>query len=59
MVNNGIEYGNMQLIHKAYHIMKNTLQTRPSDMQLICEASYIMKDTLDIDNNETSQILNE
>ena len=30
MVNDGIEYGDMQLIREAYHIMKNTLQTRPS-----------------------------
>lgn len=33
MVHNGIEYGDMQLISEAYHLMKNALNFSSSDLQ--------------------------
>ena len=36
MVHNGIEYGDMQLICEAYHLMKDALGMNPSDMAKVC-----------------------
>jgi len=35
MVHNGIEYGDMQLICEAYHLMKDTLKLSPDEMSSI------------------------
>eukprot|EP00794_Sanderia_malayensis_P015443 gene15443-17021_t len=35
MVHNGIEYGDMQLICEAYHLMKNTLGMSPPEMSKV------------------------
>lgn len=32
MVHNGIEYGDMQLICEAYHLMKSALDMTPDEM---------------------------
>jgi len=55
MVNNGIEYGDMQLIAEAYHIMRDMLQLPGEAMQTIFEnwnrgdlQSYLIEITADI-----------
>lgn len=41
MVHNGIEYGDMQLICEAYHLMKDVLGMDHDEMaQVSCMASY-------------------
>ena len=37
MVHNGIEYGDMQLICEAYHLMKSVLQLRNDEMSEVNE----------------------
>lgn len=37
MVHNGIEYGDMQLICEAYHIMRNGLKLNPEEMSQVFE----------------------
>ena len=39
MVHNGIEYGDMQLICEAYHLMKSALGMSHSDMSQVCPSS--------------------
>lgn len=55
MVHNGIEYGDMQLIAEAYHIMRDVLQLPGEAMQTIFEnwnrgdlQSYLIEITADI-----------
>ncbi len=55
MVHNGIEYGDMQLICEAYHLMKEGLGLSPSEMQNIFDEwnkgkleSYLIEITRDI-----------
>jgi 6-phosphogluconate dehydrogenase len=55
MVHNGIEYGDMQLISEAYHIMKSMLQLSNDDMSKIFEHwnqseldSYLIEITAEI-----------
>lgn len=35
MVHNGIEYGDMQLIGEAYHLMRDTLNMAPDEMSQV------------------------
>lgn len=37
MVHNGIEYGDMQLIGEAYHLLKDTLSLSPREMRYVFE----------------------
>lgn len=55
MVHNGIEYGDMQIISEAYHIMKTMLGMQHSDMQHVFRIwnrgaldSYLIEITADI-----------
>src|SRR6266536_5926983 len=55
MVHNGIEYGDMQLICEAYHILKNGLGMSPDEMHLVFKEwnegdlqSYLIEITRDI-----------
>lgn len=55
MVHNGIEYGDMQLICEAYHLMKETLGLTPQEMGNIFEEwnkseldSFLIEITKDI-----------
>jgi 6-phosphogluconate dehydrogenase len=55
MVHNGIEYGDMQLICEAYHLMKEGLGLSPAEMQAILDEwnrgkleSYLIEITRDI-----------
>lgn len=55
MVHNGIEYGDMQLICEAYHIMKDVLQLSPTEMAQVFDdwnkeelESYLIEITRDI-----------
>jgi len=55
MVHNGIEYGDMQLISEAYHLMKNLLGMHPDEMHEIFREwnkgdldSYLIEITRDI-----------
>ncbi len=55
MVHNGIEYGDMQLINEAYHIMKDILGMSADDMHLVFKEwntgeldSYLIEITRDI-----------
>ncbi|XP_065060899.1 6-phosphogluconate dehydrogenase, decarboxylating-like [Rhopilema esculentum] len=55
MVHNGIEYGDMQLICEAYHLMKNTLGMTPPEMSKVFEEwnkgeldSFLIEITKDI-----------
>jgi 6-phosphogluconate dehydrogenase len=55
MVHNGIEYGDMQLISEAYHLMKNLLGMNPDEMHEIFSEwnkgdldSYLIEITRDI-----------
>lgn len=55
MVHNGIEYGDMQLICEAYHIMKDVLQMTPTEMAQVFDdwnneelESYLIEITRDI-----------
>jgi 6-phosphogluconate dehydrogenase len=55
MVHNGIEYGDMQLICEAYHIMKDLLKMNPDEMHEIFKEwnqgelnSYLIEITRDI-----------
>jgi len=57
MVHNGIEYGDMQLICEAYHLMKDALGMNPSDMAKVFEEwnkgeldSFLIEITRDILN---------
>lgn len=40
MVHNGIEYGDMQLICEAYHLMKNALNMAPDEMSEVSEMHF-------------------
>lgn len=55
MVHNGIEYGDMQLICEAYHIMRDMLNMAPAEMQKVFAAwnkteldSYLIEITANI-----------
>ncbi|XP_015183659.1 PREDICTED: 6-phosphogluconate dehydrogenase, decarboxylating isoform X2 [Polistes dominula] len=55
MVHNGIEYGDMQLISEAYHIMRNGLQLNPEEMSKVFDEwnkgeldSFLIEITRDI-----------
>ncbi|MBN2862831.1 MAG: decarboxylating NADP(+)-dependent phosphogluconate dehydrogenase [Bacteroidales bacterium] len=55
MVHNGIEYGDMQLICEAYHLMKDLLHMSPDQMHLVFKGwnkgdldSYLIEITRDI-----------
>ena len=55
MVHNGIEYGDMQLITEAYHIMRNLLQMNADEMHIVFKEwnkgdldSYLIEITRDI-----------
>ncbi len=55
MVHNGIEYGDMQIINEAYHIMKNVLHLSPDEMHEVFKKwnteeldSYLIEITADI-----------
>ncbi|MDP4172561.1 MAG: decarboxylating NADP(+)-dependent phosphogluconate dehydrogenase [Bacteroidota bacterium] len=55
MVHNGIEYGDMQLICEAYHLMKDLLAMSPDEMHLVFKEwsqgelkSYLIEITRDI-----------
>ncbi|HBE02068.1 MAG: phosphogluconate dehydrogenase (NADP(+)-dependent, decarboxylating) [Spirochaetes bacterium GWF1_41_5] len=55
MVHNGIEYGDMQLICEAYHIMKSLLKMKPKEMHEVFAqwnegklGSYLIEITRDI-----------
>lgn len=55
MVHNGIEYGDMQLINEAYHIMKDVLGMSADEMHLVFKEwnegpldSYLIEITRDI-----------
>jgi len=55
MVHNGIEYGDMQIINEAYHIMKEMLGMTPDDMHEVFKEwnegpldSYLIEITRDI-----------
>jgi 6-phosphogluconate dehydrogenase len=55
MVHNGIEYGDMQLICEAYHLMEELLDMTPDEMHLVFEGwnkgklnSYLIEITADI-----------
>lgn len=55
MVHNGIEYGDMQLISEAYHLMRDVLGMSPDEMQSVFEKwnrgkldSYLIEITRDI-----------
>jgi 6-phosphogluconate dehydrogenase len=55
MVHNGIEYGDMQLITEAYHLMRDLLQMTPGEMHLVFKDwnngelnSYLIEITRDI-----------
>ena len=55
MVHNGIEYGDMQLITEAYHIMRDLLHMNADEMQAIFKEwnegeldSYLIEITRDI-----------
>ena len=55
MVHNGIEYGDMQLICEAYHLMKNALDLSHQEMGTILEEwnsgeldSFLIEITKDI-----------
>ena len=37
MVHNGIEYGDMQLICEAYHLMKSALGLTPDEMSQVSQ----------------------
>lgn len=36
MVHNGIEYGDMQLICEAYHLLKDVLELSPTEIAQVC-----------------------
>jgi len=55
MVHNGIEYGDMQLICEAYHVMKDLLGMTPDEMGRVLQewnktelASYLIEITADV-----------
>jgi 6-phosphogluconate dehydrogenase len=55
MVHNGIEYGDMQLISEAYHLMRDVLGMSPDEMQSVFDKwnkgkldSYLIEITRDI-----------
>ena len=55
MVHNGIEYGDMQMICEAYHLMKNLLNMKPKEMGEVFEGwnkgvlnSFLVEITADI-----------
>ena len=54
MVHNGIEYGDMQLICEAYHLMKVC-----RSKIVISSKTYSQQDTLGMGNDEMSEIFNE
>ena len=54
MVHNGIEYGDMQLICEAYHLMK----VRNKLFSIVLKPSKT-QDTLGMGNDEMSEIFNE
>lgn len=41
MVHNGIEYGDMQLICEAYHLMKDVLGMDHDEMAQVCDAIIV------------------
>lgn len=43
MVHNGIEYGDMQLICEAYHLMKDVLGMDHDEMAQVSHASVILR----------------
>lgn len=43
MVHNGIEYGDMQLICEAYHLMKDILGMDHDEMAQVSHASFILR----------------
>jgi len=69
MVHNGIEYGDMQLICEAYHLMKTTLNMNPQEMSQVFEEwnkgeldSFLIEITRDIlafKDDEGKYLLNQ
>jgi len=42
MVHNGIEYGDMQLICEAYHLMKQALGMTNDEISDVCHVTYLL-----------------
>ena len=57
MVHNGIEYGDMQLICEAYHLMK--VRNKLCSIIFSFCLRFLTQDTLGMGNDEMSEIFNE